>query len=172
MTHLPTLDMSDPTNPTLRSDCDGKHGLPIIHGQEGVYPVLIELLNEVQRLTGHRVIITSGHRCPAHNTYVNPSKENRVSKHQIGAEVDFYVQGMEESAEEVVQLLLPVVLPPLQEQRNRVWGNKEILIKISRIEDLDHQHPYESITVQVLMDRDTKERVSYEWRKAHLDYPH
>ena len=48
-------------------------------------------------------MITSGHRCPEHNAYVDPATENQYSKHMIGAEVSFYVQGMENQLEEVLQ---------------------------------------------------------------------
>ena len=172
VTHPPVLDSSDPTNLMMRADCDGRHGLPVIHGEEGVYPVLIELLNEIQKQTEHRVIITSGHRCPAHNSYVNPSKENKTSKHQIGAEVDFYVQGMEESPLEIVQIILNHYKTDSLQQRENVWMNREILIKVSKSQDFDNQHPYTFLTIQVRTDRTTQERVSYEWKKAHLDYPH
>lgn len=81
-------DASDPSKPVTWNDCEGssRHGLPILSGKEGVYPVLVELLNYLQKKTGKRVIVTCGHRCPAHNAYSDPTKENRTSKHQIGAE--------------------------------------------------------------------------------------
>ena len=78
-------------------DCGGaqRHGLPLQEGKEFVYPCLIDLLNYVQQKTSKRVIITTGHRCPQHNLYCDPSKSNWGSKHPIGAEVDFYVEGLE-----------------------------------------------------------------------------
>lgn len=188
----------NPLNPVLEdssgrlADCDGytRHGLPIIHGKEGVYPILIDLLNFVQKKTGKRVIITCGHRCPAHNTYSDPSKENRTSKHQIGAEVDFYVQGMEERPQEVVGLLMqffqesPAYRGDKESQEFKrfdksdlgvqPWMNKEILIKLfQKLEgrDGDNRHPHPYLSIQVRYDRDAKERVIYEWARANQGYP-
>lgn len=173
-------------------DCDGytRHGLPIIHGKEDVYPVLVDLLNYVQKKTNRRVIITCGHRCPAHNAYADSSKENRVSKHQVGAEVDFYVQGMEEHPHEIAGLLMqffqesPLYVNDKEMQIfKRVeksdlavqpWMNKEILIKLfqkNEGRDADNRHPYPYLSIQVRMDRDTKERVVYDWSKANHGYP-
>lgn len=175
----PALHASDPTNPILQNDCEGsRHGLPIFKGEEGVYPILIELLNEVQKKTGKRVVITSGHRCPVHNTYIDPSKENRVSKHQIGAEVDFYVQGMEGSPLDVVQILIDSYkgqrgLENFQ-KFEKSWQNKEICIKLrtsSEGRNGDNQHPYPYLSLQVRWDRQSLELVSYEWKRAHLEYP-
>src|SRR5688572_14981430 len=81
--------------PKPDADCGGKHSLPLIHQKENVYSILIDLLNYLQQKTQKRVVITSGHRCPQHNTYVDPSARNQTSKHLIGAEVSFYVQGLE-----------------------------------------------------------------------------
>ena len=176
------------------SDCGGRsrHGLPIIHGKEGVYPILIDLLNYIQRKTGRRVVITCGHRCPAHNTYADCSKENRISKHQIGAEVDFYVQGMEERPLEIVGLAMqyfqesPVYANDkeyLDFQRYtgsdtqtaiQPWFNKELLIKVYQKDegrDQDNRHPHAYICFQVRFDKKSKERVVYSWGQAHKGYP-
>lgn len=93
--------------PQKFADCEGgdKHGLPIIAGQEVVYPVLLELLNYVQEKTSKRVVVTSGHRCPIHNAYIDGSAPNQSSKHQVGAEVDFYVEEMENQPEAIVGLV-------------------------------------------------------------------
>lgn len=180
----------DSTGPL--SDCDGctRHGLPIIHGKEGVYPILIDLLNYLQKKTGRRVVITCGHRCPSHNTYSDPTKENRISKHQIGAEVDFYVQGMEERPQEIVGLLMQYFQETPQYKNDKEnqefkrlekseltlqpWMNKEILIKTfqkNEGRDADNRHPHPYISIQVRYDKETKERVVYEWAKANLGYP-
>ena len=74
--------------------------------KEFVYPILIDLLNEVQAKTRGKVVITCGHRCPVHNAYADNSSYNQNSKHMIGAEVDFYVQGLESPPEEVFELLM------------------------------------------------------------------
>ena len=173
-------------------DCEGcsRHGLPIIHGKENVYPILIELLNYIQKKTGKRVVITCGHRCPTHNTYADPSKENQVSKHQIGAEVDFYVQGMEERPQEVAGLIMqyfqetPAYKSDKESQEfkrltpteltTQPWMNKEILIKLFQKHegrDADNRHPHPYLSIQVRYDQGTKERVIYEWAKANQGYP-
>ncbi len=192
--NAPVLDLSDPEKPAPCADCDGgtRHGLPIIHGKEGVYPILIDLLNYVQKKTGRRVVITCGHRCPAHNAYSDLSKENKTSKHQIGAEVDFYVQGMEDRPQEIVGLLMQYYqeTPAYQGEKEfqnfqryerpdakteiQPWMNKEIYIKLNQKHegrDADNRHPHPYIAVQVRYDRDKKERVLYDWGKANKGYP-
>jgi hypothetical protein len=176
----------------LLTDCDGggRHGLPIIRGKEGVYPILIDLLNFLQKRTGKRVVITCGHRCPLHNAYADPSKENRVSKHQIGAEVDFYVQGMEDRPQEVVGLLMQYFQETPRYKNDKEnqefkrfekseltvqpWMNKEILIKLfqkTEGRDADNRHPHPYLSIQVRYDRETAERVIYDWAKANQGYP-
>ena len=185
----------DKINPVPRTDCEGsaRHGLPIIRGQEGVYPILIDLLNHVQKCTGKRVIITSGHRCPAHNTYVDPSKENQTSKHQIGAEVDFYVQEMEGKPMDVIRLLMDYYKesPATKGQKEyeefaryekpdtgvttKPWFNKEIFIKYHSAAEgrnADNRHSYPYITIQVRYDRTAQDRVVYDWKRASQGYPH
>lgn len=190
----PALDKNNPAMAPCM-DCEGssRHGLPILRGQQAVYPILPDLLNYVQKTTNHRVIITSGHRCPVHNKYVDPSKENQYSKHQIGAEVDFYVQDMEKRPMEIIQLLMDYFrqTPPYKGIREyeefqrydkldarvttKPWYNKEIFIKYhspSEGRNVDNRHPYPYISMQVRYDRDTKERVVYDWKRANLGYPH
>lgn len=184
----------DPTDPTPHTDCEGntRHGLPILHGQQNIYPILLDLLNYIQKTTNKRVVITSGHRCPAHNTYIDPSKENRYSKHQMGAEVAFYVQDMEKRPMEIVQLLMEYYrkTSPYKGQKEyeeflrydkpdahvitKPWYNKEIFIKYyspSEGRNGDNRHSFPYIAIQVRFDRDTKERVVFDWKKANL-YPH
>ncbi len=186
------VDANDPIHPVPLTDCPGctRHGLPIIRGKETVYPILIELLNFVQKKTGKRVIITCGHRCPPHNTYADPAKENRVSKHQIGAEVDFYVQGMEERPQEISGILMqyyqenPIYKKEKEYQEFRriqnavlavqPWVNKEILIQLYQKDegrDGDNRHPHPYLSIQVRYDREGKEAVNYSWAKAHQGYP-
>ena len=175
------------------ADCEGcgRHGLPLIRGKETVYPVLIELLNYVQKKTGKRVVITCGHRCPAHNAYADSSKDNRVSKHQIGAEVDFYVQGMEERPQEIAGLIMqyfqeaPLYRNDKESQEfkrldvadlaTQPWMNREILIKLFQKHegrDVDNRHPHPYLSIQVRYDRDGKERVVYDWTRANQGYVH
>jgi hypothetical protein len=190
-TNLPLTGIGDSAP---RTDCEGslRHGLPILRGQQNVYPVLIELLNHVQQVTGKRVIITSGHRCPVHNMYVDPSKENRLSKHQIGAAVDFYVQGMERQPMEIIRILIEYYQKNLRwaDQKEMVefqcseksnvcdvgksWFNKEIFIQhysASEGRNGDNRHLFPYISIQVRYDRNSGERVVYDWKRANLGYP-
>jgi len=147
-------------------------------------------LNYIQKKSGHRVIITCGHRCPPHNAYADSSKENQTSKHQIGAEVDFYVQGMEERPQEIAGLIMQYFQetgPYKNEKESREfkrfettdlvvqpWMNKEVFIKLLQKHegrDWDNRHPHPYLSIQVRYDRDSKERVVYSWAKANQGYP-
>lgn len=174
-------------------DCGGpqKHSLPLRDQKEFIYPILIDLLNHVQNSTGKRVVITSGHCCPEHNTYLNSSPSNQYSKHMLGAEVDFYIQGMEEEPEKVVALLLQYYREqPKYSGLNEFtefkryekvdphakiapWFNKEIFIKILKKNegrDFDNRHPYPYLSIQVRYDWDLKEKVTYSWEKVFHHY--
>jgi hypothetical protein len=184
-------EVTDSGVPNVITDCEGsgRHGLPIIHGKEGVYPILVDLLNYVQKKTGHRVVITCGHRCPVHNAYADRSKENQTSKHQIGAEVDFYVQGMEERPQEIAGMIMQYfqeTAPYKNEKESREfkrfektdltvypWMNKEIFLKLYQKHegrDWDNRHPHPYLSIQVRYDREAKERVVYSWTKANQGY--
>lgn len=165
-------------------DCGGlqKHSLPIRDGEEFIYPILLDILNYLQAKTGYSVVVTCGHRCPLHNAYADNSAYNQTSKHMIGAEVDFYVQGMQDKPEEVIHLIqqyyqetsayqglleyqqflrlehvkLNVSTPP--------WYNKEILIKLylpNEGRDFDHPHNLPYLGLQVRFDRQKGEKVLY-----------
>lgn len=174
-------------------DCGGqqKHSLPLRDQKEFIYPILIDLLNEVQTKTGKRVVITCGHCCPEHNAYLDPSPANQTSKHLLGAEVDFYVQGMEEQPEKVVEIILAYYReqPKYQGQKEYVefqryekedtnvtiapWYNKEIFIKLFKKgegRDLDNRHPYPYVSVQARYDWDLQEKVNYSWDKAFRNF--
>lgn len=174
-------------------DCGGsqRHSLPLRNQKEFIYPILIDLLNFVQMKTGKRVVITSGHCCPEHNTYLDSSVSNQASKHQIGAEVDFYVEGMESEPEAIVHLLQSyyqeqskykgvgeyIEFKRYEGEVKNVsevpWYNKEIFIKLVKKwegRDFDNRHPYAYISVQVRYDWDLQERVSYTWDKAFRNF--
>lgn len=174
-------------------DCGGiqKHSLPLRNDKEFIYPILIDLVNYIQTKTGKRLVITSGHRCPEHNKYVDPTSENQYSKHQIGAEVSFYVQGMENQPEVIVRLLQEFYKdnPSYKEKKDYInfqryekdntnvsippWYNKEIFIKLFKKDEgrnFDNRHPYPYISVQVRHDRDLNEKVIYTWDKANRNY--
>jgi len=173
-------------------DCGGaeKHSLSLKESKEFIYPILIELTNYIQSETKKRIVITSGHRCPEHNAYVDPSPSNQYSKHMIGAEVAFYVQGLEEKPEVIINLIQKFYQQSqyagqkeYQEfkryEKNdsnvstQPWFNKEIFIKLFNKKEgrnFDNRHPYPYISVQVRFDRDTNEKVTYTWEKAFKNY--
>ncbi len=151
-------------------DCDG-HGLPLRDGKEFVYPVLIELLNYIQEKTEKRVVITTGHRCRQHNSYCDNSSYNWGSKHMLGAEVDFYVEGLEKEPEKIVALLQEHCPDPFSRYEKGLnvstpaWYNKEIFIKLykeSEGRDFDNQHTYPYLSIQVRYDRDLQKRVVFD----------
>ncbi len=165
------------------ADCGGDraHGLPLLDNKEFVYPVLVDLLNWVQQKAEKKVVVTCGHCCPTHNTYLDPSPDNATSKHQIAAEVDFYVKGLEGDPQKVVDLLLAYYADKPEmgkferytkgETNVRVqpWSNKEVFIKLFHADegrDLDNSHGYPYISIQVRWDRDKNERVVYNWNTA------
>ncbi len=176
-----------------RLDCAGaeRHSLPLRQNEEFIYPVLIDILNELQVRTGQKVVVTCGYRCPQHNVYADTSPQNQASKHTIGAEVDFYVQGFEEKPEEIVKYILQYYrenprFTGKKEFQNferyekkdtdvstLPWYNKEVFIKLYRKgegRDFDNRHPYPYISLQVRYDRDANEKVVYSWQKANTCY--
>jgi len=173
-------------------DCGGiqKHGLPLKNGKEFIYPILIDLINDIQTRAHARVVITSGHRCPEHNSYIDPSKENQTSKHMIGAEVSFYVHGMEHKPELVIQYIQEFYQRNSAYAGNRQyqefhryekktdvetppWFNKEIFIKLFKKyegRNFDNRHPFPYISIQVRYDKDANENINYSWEKANKNY--
>ncbi len=171
------------------TDCNGPldHSLPLKDGEEFIYPILIDLLNYVQRKTGKSVVITSGHRCPEHHNYVDNTPTQKFSKHMIGAEVNFYVKDLENQPELSIALLQEYFFETAQYQgqndylqftrwnrpENDVvtlpWCNKEIFIKLYQKHEgrnFDNSHSYPYISIQVRYDKDKKEKVIYSWDKA------
>ncbi len=166
------------------NDCSGgeKHSLPLRVDKEFIYPILIELMNYIQERTEHPVHITSGHRCQTHNTYVDPNPQNSASKHMIGAAVCFYVQGLEERPDTILQVIQEFYKnhPRYHGQKDYVefqrfekktttstqpWYNKEILVKICKAteaRDLDNRHPYPYLIIQVRFDFDRNLRVDFD----------
>lgn len=168
-------------------DCGGKqkHGLPLRDGREYIYPVMIDLLNFIQEKTQKKVLITCGYRCPVHNAYADPSPSAQQSKHMMGAEVDFFVEGMENSIEEVLKYIFAYFRETpayrgqseyLQFQKSsdgKSWSNKEIAVRAYRANegrDYDNRHPYSYISIQVRFDRDRGEKVVFDSRKALYGY--
>ncbi len=166
-------------------DCNGNHSLSVYNGKEFIFPVLLELLNFIQLKTNQRLVITSGHRCPKHNSYVDSSPENRTSKHMIGAEVDFYVQEMEYEPDKIIKIIQEFYSQKelsLREFKNYEGTtnvstipifNKEVFVKLFKMDEgrnFDNQHLYPYISIQVRYDRMRKERVYYSWDQAYNNY--
>ncbi len=174
--HAPVIDSSNPEKIVTFQDCDGRHGFTT---QKGVYPILIELLNYLQRKTQKKVVITSGFRCLKHNQYTDRSRWGKNSKHLIGAEVDFYVDGYEEKPEQIVQLIMNFYKAEKRYHKNKEyqsflryeketnasakpWYNKEIFVKLFNAEEgrnFDNRHPYPYLSIQVRYDREQRKRV-------------
>ncbi len=179
--------------PERITDCVGKdrHSLPIINDKENIYPALIEILNFIQKESGRKVIITCGHRCPMHNRFSDPSNYNRTSKHMVGAEVDFYLEGLENKPEKVIELIMlyynqtiPFAGKKAYEYFERYEKedtnvstypryNKEVFVKSfkadeGRDKDNDHSFPY--ISIQVRSNRDDGKRVTYTWEQAFYGF--
>lgn len=179
-----SLNLPKETESGILTDCNGidDHGLPYRDGKEYIYPILIDLLNYVQEKTGKKVILTAGHRCPKHNTYAEPTRA--ASKHQIGAEVDFYVEEYENRPIEIIKILMQFY----QEKGNEAfchfvqkekrahqmrWHNKEITIALTDKDsgrDFDNRHPYPYITIELCFDRFSEKTIEYTWQKAHNGY--
>lgn len=162
-------------------DCGGieRHSLPLQNGEEFIYPILIDLLNHIQETLDRKVIITCGHRCPVHNLYADPSKKGQTSKHMIGAEVDFYVEGLEHNPQAVLDALFTYYKEPmlrtitLTDASTPSWYNKEVAITLfhnTEGRDFDNDHPYPYLSIQVRYDRDAKRPVQYNWHRAHNGY--
>ena len=174
-------------------DCGGsrKHSLPLREEKEFIYPVLIDLLNYLQDKTENRVVITSGHSCIDHNLYLDSSYANQTSKHLLGAEVDFYIQGLEDQPEKVLKLIKDyyLTIPKYKGLKEfekfenyekedvnvsmRPVYNKEIFVKIFKKyegRDFDNRHPYPYISIQVRYDWDLNEKVTYSWNKAFHNF--
>lgn len=173
-------------------DCGGmqQHSLPLKSGKEFIYPALIEILNHLQEMTKKQVVITCGHRCPTHNTYADPSNYNRTSKHMIGAEVDFYVKGMEWRPQDLISIIEEYYRQhprfkdaPRFTEFSRYekdtnvstlpWFNKEIFIKLFKRDegrDLDNAHRFPYISIQLKWDREAEQPVNYSWAKAFNGY--
>ncbi|HXF28455.1 MAG TPA: D-Ala-D-Ala carboxypeptidase family metallohydrolase, partial [Chlamydiales bacterium] len=131
------------------TDCGGcqKHSLSVRNKKEYIFPILLELVNHIQTVTKKQVIITSGHRCPDHNSYIDPSPQNSGSKHLIGAACDFYIKGLEAHPEVAVKIIQEFYRNDARYQKQKEyqefrrfekatnvathpWLNKEVFIKL------------------------------------------
>ena len=109
----------------------------------------------------------------------------------IGAEVSFFVQGMEDRPQEIVDILLDYYrnISPFRDKSEltefyryeksdtnvstKPWYNKEVFIKLFKSTEgrnFDNRHPYPYIAIQVRYDTEKNERVTYSWDKAYKNY--
>ncbi len=160
-------------------DCNGMHdhGLPYVDGDEFVYPVLITLLNKVQKAFEKKVVVTSGHRCPKHHTYMTLG-ESKISKYMIGARVDFFIEGMERRPEEIIEKIKEfykedsVFVKSVQLDGTIAWTNKEVRLSVSK--EGEHsiidgkKHPV--VTIDVRYDREKKTPIQLDWNQAYTGY--
>jgi hypothetical protein len=166
----------------IYKDCCGlaDHGLPYGDNDEYVYPVMVSLLNKVQKAFNKKVVITAGHRCPAHQAYVTLGK-SKISRYMIGAKVDFYLEGMEQDALTVVEKLKSFYeddkgFSEFYEVRNkdgtRAWHNKEVIFTINTEGEhtvlLGKKHAVVSIDVRY--DRSKSEGIVLDWKRAYEGY--
>lgn len=181
--HPPIPVLQDGKTVSNLFDCGGSitHSLPIRNGKEFIYPILIELLNHIQRLLKKEVVITSGHRCPTHNTYINSSPKNQFSKHLIGAEARFYIKGLDRPTESVVTCIedfyrsTPKYSSSLKEYvplsryeketdtSTKPWMNKEIFLKYylsHEGRDGENRHSLSYFSLQVRFDRERNISIS------------
>ena len=106
----------------------------------------------------------------------------------IGAEVDFYIQGLEDQPELAIKTIIEYFhvtdrFQGLAEFQNfsrgdteklnistAPWLNKSLFIKLymeNEGRDLDNRHGFPYIGVQVRYDDIVKHRVAYSWEDAH-----
>ncbi len=168
-------------------DCGGieRHGLPVRNNQEFIYPALLEILNFVQSSLEKPIIITSGHRCPSHEQYIDIKQKNVSSKHLIGGAASFFVQGFESQPDKVIQEVQKYYLSnPLfaskkeyieftrsetSDTQTSAWSNKEIFIKLylpHEGRNLDNRHPFAYVDIQVRFDRSLNKPVTFTWQEA------
>jgi hypothetical protein len=186
MNHPEQVKISKEGKPTYHHDCGGieSHSLPMKNSQEFVYPIFINLLNYIQRITEKKVVITCAHRCPKHNLYADSSDTYQRSKHQVGAEVDFYVEGLEFHPEKVLEIIKQFY-QEFSSHLGSEWHkfsynrekeqlfNKEIAIRISRENqnrDFDNEHPYPYLTIELKYDTQNERAVQYQWQEALSGY--
>lgn len=153
-------------------DCNGnaEHTLPMPNNVESIPFELIDLLNFLQRASKRPVHITAGHRCPKHQRYVNPAYKAQFSKHLIGAEVTFYIEGLEEFPMTVIDLIRTYyeTHPTLAADRRYThferyekgntgtsaspWFNREVFVKLYQSyegRDFDNNHSYPYLSLQL-----------------------
>ena len=156
-------------------DCRGpdEHSLPLKGGKEHIPKTLVELLDSIQERLKAKLIITCGHRCMKHHLFAKKEEDPKTSKHLMGAEVDFYVKGLEDKPLEVVAAIMeyykerPEVylnqffkVEKSRSKRYPAWMNKEIIIHLldkNEGRDLDNNHSYPYICIELRVDYNSLE---------------
>ena len=105
----------------------------------------------------------------------------------VGAEVDFYVQGMEGQPKKIVDMIFDYYQERYDDKKyttfarytksstnvtTQPWFNREIFIKLFKKNegrDLDNRHPFPYVSIQVRYDRDDQ-RIVYTWEQAFHGY--
>ncbi|MCH9613158.1 MAG: hypothetical protein SP1CHLAM54_01540 [Chlamydiia bacterium] len=130
---------------TELADCH-PHSLPKSEGVEVYSKTILDLLNLIQRELKKPVRITSGHRCPIHNLYNDPTGSAVFNKHLVAGEVDFIVEGA--TKEEVFALIKQNVRGPVTSLPEREeWAFDDVIVRWKGtvdIYDFDNRHntPY------------------------------
>lgn len=161
-------------------DCGGKEE----HGTPTIYPILPRLLNRVQELTGRRVVITSGFRCPKHEQYLHPGEVAPSSLYTHGAACDFYVEGLQNSPQIVIKIIQDFYkqdpatshdpsftvfhrLPLDTSHAVTPWINREICLIINTDQEgrnPDNAHDFPYISLLVHYDREAKKPIKTTWQ--------
>jgi hypothetical protein len=131
------------------ADCSGGH-LP----RGGVRPALLHLLNELQTVSGRRVVVTSGYRCEKHNRYswAFTAREtgdrmgvSRDSLHRAGAAADFYLEGERRPGK--YQYFARKLYHLAAADGEGVWAR---VYAADKVRDPDNRHDYPYIHVHLL----------------------
>lgn len=164
-------------------DCQGadKHSLPLHEDKEAVYPALLEILNYLQDHLRKKVVVTSGHRCYIHQTYLLGTTAGAVTKYLLGAQVDFLMDGMQASSPKIIECLAAYyqeIFPDQKEYQleksvTGVWQNKEISLKLfakheGRNEDNCHELPY--LSLELKHDRVLDKKIVVNYQQAVHGY--
>lgn len=163
-------------------DCVGHvyHSMFLKEGRAFVYPILLKLLNYVQKELHAPVIITSGNRCVQHNSYISRENTNKKNKYMVGAQVDFYVYGYEEQPERVMEILQKFYVNQASAYSqfysvqtgmlSPSYKNQEVAIHLfDRTErrNSDNAHSYPYLSIEVLIANGHSVNVNQDWQNGY-----
>ncbi|PCI76056.1 hypothetical protein COB21_04930 [Candidatus Aerophobetes bacterium] len=158
-------------------DCDGlhTHSLPIIDGEETVYPHLVELLNYAQQKTKRPITILSGHRCYMHQSYLSCKHADLISLYQLGAAADVCFQGSHLNLLSLVSAIsdwyscaknLSKTKFSINQDHTQ-WSNRYITLTLHEKTDLPstaYQGPH--LTIKLKKDPHSGKTITYSYRKV------